>query len=151
MFISSVLLLATLTLAVPHNKRATAFFNPNSNGGSMLDDGGYKLFLICGAHFNLNAATGGFGAPGDLGEPLNVRVRFFYRQFSYKFFPPGHHLRVKLPCCPHGRWIPQLCSGNRIVRINSHLIWRLPQTSIALPSVLGFIWVRVFALAQKIL
>jgi hypothetical protein len=41
MFISYVFVvgLAALTLAVPHNKRAVAFFNPNLNGGSMLDDG----------------------------------------------------------------------------------------------------------------
>ncbi|KAJ7124882.1 hypothetical protein C8R44DRAFT_840156 [Mycena epipterygia] len=59
MFISVFLLapmLATSTLAVPYVKRATAFFNPNANGGSMLDD-----------------ADGGFGG-SDLGEPLNVII-----------------------------------------------------------------------------
>ncbi|KAJ7502749.1 hypothetical protein B0H11DRAFT_1986188 [Mycena galericulata] len=57
MFISSVLMLASLALAVPHSKRATDFVNPDLNGGQMLTD-----------------ATGGFGASGDLGEPLNVII-----------------------------------------------------------------------------
>ncbi|KAJ7925154.1 hypothetical protein B0H13DRAFT_2572878 [Mycena leptocephala] len=58
MFISYVFVvgLAALTLAVPHNKRAVAFFNPNLNGGSMLDD-----------------ASGGTSS-SDLGEPLNVII-----------------------------------------------------------------------------
>ncbi|KAJ6475223.1 hypothetical protein C8R47DRAFT_1179035 [Mycena vitilis] len=32
--------LASLNLAAPQAKRAVAFFDPNANGGSMLDDGG---------------------------------------------------------------------------------------------------------------
>ncbi|KAJ7622822.1 hypothetical protein DFH06DRAFT_1231572 [Mycena polygramma] len=48
--------LASLTLAAPQHKRAVAFFDPNANGGSMLDD-----------------ASGGTGSP-DLGEPLNVII-----------------------------------------------------------------------------
>ncbi|KAJ7238180.1 hypothetical protein C8J57DRAFT_1374048 [Mycena rebaudengoi] len=48
--------LATLTSAVPHSKRAVAFFDPNANGGSMLDD-----------------ASGGSSSP-PLGEPLNVII-----------------------------------------------------------------------------
>jgi len=58
MFISPVLLLAQLTVAfaVPHNKRAVAFVNPNLAGGSMLDD-----------------ASGGSNS-ADLGEPLNVII-----------------------------------------------------------------------------
>ncbi|KAJ6558595.1 hypothetical protein DFH09DRAFT_922733 [Mycena vulgaris] len=51
-----VQILATLTAAVPHNKRAAAFADPTLNGGSMLDD-----------------ASGGFGG-SDLGEPLNVII-----------------------------------------------------------------------------
>ncbi|KAJ7497154.1 hypothetical protein FB451DRAFT_218913 [Mycena latifolia] len=57
MFLSVVLLaqvLVTLTVAVPHTKRAVAFFDPNAKGGSMLDDA--------------NGGTGG----SDLGEPLNA-------------------------------------------------------------------------------
>ncbi|KAJ7648059.1 hypothetical protein FB45DRAFT_212771 [Roridomyces roridus] len=57
MFTSAVLLLAGLASAMPQLKRATDFFDPNANGGSMLDD-----------------STGGFGALGYLGEPLNVII-----------------------------------------------------------------------------
>ncbi|KAJ7712782.1 hypothetical protein DFH07DRAFT_401159 [Mycena maculata] len=57
MLFFSVLALVTLTVAVPHSKRATTFFNPNDGGGRMLTD-----------------ATGGFGAADDLGEPLNVII-----------------------------------------------------------------------------
>ncbi|KAJ7188399.1 hypothetical protein C8R46DRAFT_1205554 [Mycena filopes] len=63
MLISSVLLLTqlslgTLAFVVPTTKRAVDFFNPTSNGGSMLDD-----------------ASGGSNVTGlDLGEPLNVII-----------------------------------------------------------------------------
>ncbi|KAJ7782995.1 hypothetical protein B0H16DRAFT_1709825 [Mycena metata] len=57
MFISTVLLLAQLTVAfaVPHNKRAEAFVNPTSAGGSY-------------------ARRRGGSNPADLGEPLNVII-----------------------------------------------------------------------------
>ncbi|KAJ7072480.1 hypothetical protein C8F01DRAFT_1299177 [Mycena amicta] len=56
MHLLSLLVVLPLVLAFPRNKRADAFVDPNTNGGSMLDD-----------------ASGG-SSSADLGEPLNVII-----------------------------------------------------------------------------
>lgn len=100
--VSTVTARAVLPLSTL-NKRAVAFFDPVTGGGSWLDDAG----------------SGG-------GEPLNVilsaDIPVYENKSNMPFLSIGCYFWPEFPRRSHRRWHHKLCKGDRIVCCSSKLV-----------------------------